>query len=118
MLAGIAVCERLIDTEALRAITTGGWIQPEGGAAMTAAERAEVSLRRYSHTLYHPVGTARMGSDETSVVDPELRVRGVEGLRVADASIMPTVIRGHTNAPAIVIGEVAADLIRGVRARR
>lgn len=79
---------------------------------MSADERIELSLRRYSHTLYHPVGTARMGRDAASVVDPELRVRGVTGLRVADASIMPTVIRGHTNAPAIVIGEVAADLIR------
>lgn len=113
MLAGLAECERLIDTEALRAVTTGGWIQPEGGDRLTAAERAEVSLRRYSHTLYHPVGTARMGTDASAPVDPELRVRGVRGLRVADASVMPTVIRGHTNAPAIVIGEVAADLIRG-----
>lgn len=113
MLAGLAECERLIDTEALRAVTTGGWIQPEGGERMTPAERAELSLRRYSHTLYHPVGTARMGKDAASVVDPELRVRGVDGLRVADASVMPTVIRGHTNAPAIVIGEVAADLILG-----
>ena len=88
-------------------------MQPAGGEAMDADERARLSLRRYSHTLYHPVGTARMGSDAASVVDPELRVRGVTGLRVADASIMPTVIRGHTNAPAIVIGERAADLIRG-----
>ena len=80
---------------------------------MTAAERDEASLRRYSHTLYHPVGTARMGLDEASVVDPQLRVRGVRGLRVADASVMPTIIRGHTKAPAIVIGEHAADLIRG-----
>lgn len=115
MLAGLAECERLIDTDALRAHTTGGWVQPVGGERMTAAERAEVSLRRYSHTLYHPVGTARMGRDAASVVDPELRVRGVSGLRVADASVMPTVIRGHTNAPAIVIGEVAADLLLGRR---
>ena len=115
MLAGLAECERLIDTEAVRAVTTGGWVQPPDGDRMTPAERAEVSLRRYSHTLYHPVGTARMGTDAASVVDPELRVRGVTGLRVADASVMPTVIRGHTNAPAIVIGEVAADLILGRR---
>lgn len=115
MLAGLAECERLIDTEALRAVTTGGWVQPPDGDRMTPAERAEVSLRRYSHTLYHPVGTARMGTDAASVVDPELRVRGVTGLRVVDASVMPTVIRGHTNAPAIVIGEVAADLILGRR---
>ena len=114
MLAGLAECERLIATDALGAVTTGGWVQPVGGEAMTPEERAEVSLRRYSHTLYHPVGTARMGEDAASVVDPQLRVRGVSGLRVADASVMPTVIRGHTNAPAIVIGERAADLIRGV----
>ena len=110
--AGLAACERLIATEALGEVTTGGWIQPDGGERMTPEERGELSLRRYSHTLYHPVGTARMGADAASVVDPELRVRGVTGLRVADASVMPTLIRGHTNAPAIVIGEVAADLIR------
>ncbi len=112
MLAGLAECERLIATDALQALTTGRWIQPEGGEDLSPAERAELSLRRYSHTLYHPVGTARMGTDAAAPVDPELRVRGVRGLRVADASVMPTVIRGHTNAPAIVIGEVAADLLR------
>lgn len=115
LLAGLAECERLIDTDALRAVTTGGWIQPAGGEKMTPTERAESSLHQYSHTLYHPVGTARMGMDAASVVDPDLRVRGVSGLRVADASVMPTVIRGHTNAPAIVIGEVAADRIRASR---
>ncbi|GAA1919710.1 GMC family oxidoreductase N-terminal domain-containing protein [Microbacterium aoyamense] len=114
MLAGLAACERIIDTDALRAVTTGAWIQPEGGESMTSAERAELALHRYSHTLYHPVGTARMGMDAASVVDPQLRVRGVDGLRVADASIMPSLIRGHTNAPAIVIGEVAADLLTRV----
>lgn len=111
MLAGLAECERLLRMPSLRAVTTGGWIQPDGGDAMTAAERAEASLRHHSHTLYHPVGTARMGTDAASVVDPELRVRGVQGLRVADASVMPVVIRGHTHAPSIVIGERAADLL-------
>jgi choline dehydrogenase len=112
---GLLACERLIATAALGDVTTGGWVQPEDGATMTREERAELSMRRYSHTLYHPVGTVRMGADAAAPVDPELRVRGVEGLRVADASVMPTVIRGHTNAPSIVIGVKAADLLRSAR---
>jgi choline dehydrogenase len=74
----------------------------------------EAHVRTTMQTLYHPVGSCRMGSDETSVLDTELRVRGTEGLRVVDASVMPTVPRGNTNAPTIAIAERAADLIRGI----
>jgi len=68
--------------------------------------------RQRGGTVYHPTSTCKMGSDAMAVVDPELRVHGVERLRVADASIMPTVVSGNTNAATIMIGERAADMVR------
>jgi choline dehydrogenase len=86
------------------------------GSVQPSDDEIVEHLRRHTQTLYHPVGTCAMGTGEQAVVDPELRVRGVDGLRVADASVMPVVPRGNTNAPTIMVGEKAADLLRGRKA--
>jgi choline dehydrogenase len=88
-----------------------------GPQTKTEAE-IRAAIRLYSKTIYHPVGTCKMGVDRLAVVDPELRVRGIEGLRVADASIMPSIVGGNTNAPSIMIGERAAVLIAGATTAR
>ena len=82
-----------------------------GEAVRSDGELLEFARRR-GGTVYHPTSTCKMGIDAMAVVDPELRVRGVTGLRVADASVMPTVVSGNTNAATIMIGEKCADLVR------
>jgi choline dehydrogenase-like flavoprotein len=76
-------------------------------------EQIAAFIRARADTIYHPVGSCRMGGGAMDVVDAQLRVHGVEGLRVVDASIMPRIVGGNTNAPVIMIAEKAADLIRG-----
>ncbi|WP_067436203.1 GMC family oxidoreductase [Nocardioides jensenii] len=111
--AMVAGARRLIETA--RTGPLAGFIAGPSMPAMSDPDETQLveHIRGYSQTLFHPVGTCAMGDDERSVVDPELRVRGVEGLRVIDASVMPMVPRGNTNAPTIMIAEKAADLIRG-----
>ncbi|HWW04045.1 choline dehydrogenase [Collimonas sp.] len=81
-------------------------------ADVQSDEQIRAVLRQYVDTVYHPIGTCKMGIDQAAVVDPTLRVHGIRGLRVVDASIMPTLIGGNTNAPTIMIAEKAVDFIR------
>jgi choline dehydrogenase-like flavoprotein len=83
------------------------------GASVHTQAEYETYARQYGRTGYHPVGTCKMGIDELSVVDPQLRVHGVAGLRVADSSVMPRIVSSNTNAPTLMIAEKASDFIRG-----
>jgi len=105
---GVRLARELARTDAL-ADYCGEEVHP--GEAVTSDEEIEAFVREHATTVYHPAGTCKMGTDEMAVVDDELRVRGVEGLRVVDASIMPRIVGGNTNAPTIAIAEKAADLI-------
>jgi len=107
---GIRTARRIYATEPLRDLVRDE-IFP--GAALRGDADLDRYVRETASTMYHPVGTCRMGTDERAVVDDALKVNGVEGLRVIDASVMPTLPGGHTNAPTIMIAEKAADLLRG-----
>ncbi|MEB3068198.1 GMC family oxidoreductase N-terminal domain-containing protein [[Mycobacterium] vasticus] len=106
----VAGMELVRETLAHKAIARQVGREVLPGSDQHGADLAEF-VRRNASGVYHPVGTCRMGTDARSVVDPSLRVRGVEGLRVADASIMPSIVGGNTNAASMMIGERAAELI-------
>lgn len=109
VIKGVRIMRQLFDTSAF-ARFRGDEIAP--GADVTSDQALSCYIRSVCVSGYHPAGTCKMGTDPTTVVDSELRVRGVTGLRVVDASIMPTLVGGNTNAPTIMIGEKAADLIK------
>ncbi|MEI6895182.1 MAG: choline dehydrogenase [Colwellia sp.] len=108
MVAGVRKVREIINAPEFQDIVTDE-ILP--GSDVTSDEQIEEYLREKANHVYHPVGTCKMGNDDMAVVDDELRVHGVKNLRVVDASIMPTLISGNTNAPTIMIAEKAADLI-------
>jgi choline dehydrogenase-like flavoprotein len=108
MVRAFKLSRRILDAPALAAVRTSDMFTSD----VRSDEQIRAALRERSDTIYHPVGTCRMGTDEQAVVDPQLRVRGIDGLRVVDASVMPDLIGGNTNAPTIMIAEKASDLMR------
>jgi choline dehydrogenase len=109
LIEGMRVCRKIAEQPALKPFVAEE-IQPGPRITSEADLRADIRARGVSNL--HPVGTCRMGHEVDAVVDPQLRVYGVDGLRVADASIMPSIVAGNTNAPTIMIGEKCADMVR------
>lgn len=108
MIKAVRLCRRIFTAAPFDA-HNGGEVAP--GPAIVSDAQILADIRQRAETIYHPVGTCKMGHDAMAVVDARLRVHGLEGLRIADASIMPTLIGGNTNAPSMVIGEKAAQMI-------
>jgi choline dehydrogenase len=108
LVEGMKIAQHLVDAPPLRRYV----VRAHEPAQVPATDDDWLQyLRAKGGISYHPVGTCRMGSDDDAVVDERLRVRGIQGLRVVDASVMPTLVSGNTNAPTIMIGEKGADMI-------
>jgi choline dehydrogenase len=108
MIAAVRLTQQICGQPAMQPYCADPYTVPEGDSP----EQLRAHVERTTFAIYHPVGTCRMGTDADAIVDEQLRVNGLEGLRVVDASVMPTVPRGNTNAPTIALAERAADLIR------
>jgi choline dehydrogenase-like flavoprotein len=109
LITGFKIMRNLLQQPALTKL--GGTESPKSAFATSDLD-IEQFIRNNADTIYHPVGTCRMGNGPMDVVDTELRVHGIAGLRVVDASIMPQIVSGNTNAPVIMIAEKAADMIK------
>ncbi|MEM7366616.1 MAG: GMC oxidoreductase [Pseudomonadota bacterium] len=107
LLAGIRMTQRILSAPSMNDVVG----KPMYASGSTDDEETIADIRNRADTIYHPVGTCRMGQDEMSVVDERLMVRGVQGLRVVDASVMPYLVSGNTNAPAMMIGEKGAAMM-------
>ncbi len=110
LVEGAKVCRRVAQAKAFDAFR-GEEVWP--GSDVQSDEQIAEFIRRTAETLYHPVGTCKMGDDPLAVVDSRLKVRGVEALRIIDASVMPSIITGHPNAAVVMIAEKGAELIQG-----
>jgi choline dehydrogenase len=110
LVSGVEKAREIASHAPLASVLDSEW---SPGAAVQGRDALRATVKDTLESLYHPVSSCRMGTDEQAVLDSQLRVRGIDGLRVADASAMPTLVRGNTNAPTILIGERAADLILG-----
>jgi choline dehydrogenase len=110
MVKGVKMSREVINQKAFDQYR-GAELHP--GLDVQTDKEIEEFIRSHAETIYHPVGTCKMGNDEFAVVDDKLRVRGVENLRVVDASVMPTLIGGNTNAPTIMIADKISDHILG-----
>ena len=110
MVEGLKVARRILAAKSFET-TMGKELMP--GAEVTTDDALREYVRQNVTTIFHPTGTCKMGpaADPTAVVDASLRVHGVEGLRVVDCSVMPSIVSGNTNVPAVAIGEKAADMI-------
>ena len=110
LISGVEKAREIASAGPLASVLADEW---SPGGTVRGRDALRATVRDTLESLYHPVSSCRMGTDEQSVVDAQMRVRGVEGLRVVDASVMPTLVRGNTNAPTIMLAERAADLILG-----